>query len=82
MKDLLKKQLVKKAARTAAPMLKKAVKKDPRVAAALWAAEKVMGRKHKSAGSSRMGLAARGLAAAAVALPIGLMVGYRMRSGD
>lgn len=86
-KDLLKREAVRRAGKAARPLLKKAVKKaakmDPRARALLkaaeWAAGRVSGR---SRSDRRAALGARALTAAAIALPIGLWVGSRLRSSE
>ncbi len=75
------KGLLKQAVHAAAPFAGIPTTRDLRaqamVAAARWAGRKVTGR--KAPRRSTGGMAMRGLAAAAVALPIGLWVGSRMR---
>jgi hypothetical protein len=84
MTDLMKKQMMKRAAKAARPVLKKAGKAARNelrmmgmLRAAEWAVDRATGRNRRS---RRLRLAARGLAAAAVALPLGLWVGSRMRA--
>jgi hypothetical protein len=80
----MKKALLRSAVRMAEKRLARPTTKDLRSSAAMgaarWAADRVLGRRHQP---SRMEMVGKGLAAAAVALPVGLWVGSRLRrSGD
>lgn len=77
-----KKDLLKKAARAAEPAMRMMPgKKDLRVAAmmkaARWASDRVTGRRR----SRKKEYALKGLAAAAVAIPLGIWAGSRLRGG-
>jgi hypothetical protein len=78
---MMKKALLNSAVRMAEKRLGRPTTRDLRGRAALgaarWAADRVLGRRH---GPTRMELVGKGLAAAAVAVPLGLWVGSRLRA--
>jgi hypothetical protein len=77
----MKNAMLETAARFAEKRVVRPTTRDLRVRAALgaarWAADRVLGRKQPP---SRLELVGKGLAAAAVALPVGLLVGAAIRS--
>jgi hypothetical protein len=76
----MKNAMLKSAARMAGKRAARVTTKDLRVRAAMgaarWAADRVLGRHEPP---SRTAMLGKGLAAAAVALPVGLWVGSRIR---
>jgi hypothetical protein len=77
----MKSTMLKGAARFAGKRAARVTTKDLRVRAAMgaarWAADRVLGRREPSPRAAMLG---KGLAAAAVALPVGIWVGRRLRS--